>query len=54
LKTPKAESLKEKIVSHHHGDHCFNWALDPYIINFRFCLAVVSDLKLPDEQKKLM
>jgi len=22
LKTPKAESLKEKIVSHRYGDHC--------------------------------
>jgi len=23
---------------------CFSWALDPYIMNFRFCLAVVSEL----------
>jgi len=23
LKTPKAESLKEKIVSHRYGDHCW-------------------------------
>jgi len=31
---------------------CFSWALDPYIISFGFCLAVVSELYLPDEQRK--
>jgi len=31
---------------------CFSWALDPYIINFRLCLDVVSELYLPDEQRK--
>jgi len=31
---------------------CFSWALDPFVINFRFCLAVVSQLHLPDEQRK--
>jgi len=28
---------------------CFSWALDPYIIIFRFCMVVVYGLYLPDE-----
>jgi len=31
---------------------CFSWALDPYNINFRFCLAIICELYLPDEQRK--
>jgi len=31
---------------------CFSWTLDPYVTNFRFCVAVVSELKLTDEPKK--
>jgi len=31
---------------------CFIWALDPYILNFRFCLTVVTELYLPDEQRE--
>jgi len=23
---------------------CFSWALDPHIINFKFCLAALSEL----------
>jgi len=31
---------------------CFSVALDPYVINFIICLAVVSELYLSDEQRK--
>jgi len=34
---------------------CFSWTLDPYIINFRFCLAVVSyNCQMNKEKSDLM
>jgi len=44
---------KSLILSHHMGiSVCFSWALDTYIFNFRFCLTVVTELYLPDEQRE--
>jgi len=30
----------------------FSWAVDLYMLNFRFCLAVIHELWQPDEQSE--